>query len=973
MRPYRHLFKLAGLFLFVCTPDAYAIDPSRTLAQYSRTVWTEAQGLHQDTIRDIAQTRDGYLWLATDEGLVRFDGYDFVTYSESNSELPDNLVTTLTASSDGSLWLGTPFGLVHYRDGQFRTYTVKDGLPENYIFRLTEDREGTLWIVAGTFLGRFQAGKFTNFMAGADIPNVHQDHRQDLWVSGFGGVAKWTGARFELVVDSAALNGDPVGAILVDRHDDLWIGTTNGLVKRSPSGKIRRYTGKVLVRALREDGDGNIWVVSDAGLGRIEEDRFVTSKAAGAKQEALNPLCIFEDREGNLWVGSTRGLNRFRDNSFITYGTDEGLPSDEVNTVFQDHAGRIWVGFRDKGLMLFSPEGHRSFTENEGLPENYVVSIREGRTGELLVATRRGLARLRDMKLYTYPRLPGKSVYDALEDSAGRLWVAIDGGLIRLQGNEVREVIAGGVSQNYVRILSRGPDGALWVGSSTRGLWRIQGEDQQLFTVADGLPSDKIRSLSHDADGTLWIGTFGGGLGAFRDGRFLRFTAKDGLLSDNIAKITDDGESLWLSTTLGICRIKKQQLHEFAENKRKVLEPVNYDGNDGLRSANIAPSYRAGGGGTGGTRTSDGRLWFTTSRGLAVFSPTVHNQNMQPPAVHIEDVAADGQPVDFRRSEGLSLKTGRIEIGYTGIHLTAPERVRYSYKLDGLDHEWVDAGTRRTSSYSNLGYGAYRFRVKAELPNGLAAEQLYAFELLPKIYETAWFQILALALLIAGVWAGYQFHLRQIRYRFQLVVEERARLAREIHDTLAQDVFGISTQLEALALQMPKEEGAPERNCLDVARRMARHCLTEARWAVMDLRSASLEGRDLPTALESDVRLWTAGSGMDVDMEVDRPLRALSREMEQHLLRIAQEAVNNALKHAGTSKIWVKLHVEARKLYLRIADNGRGFQPQNELSGFDGHFGLVGMRERAKRLGGEFHLMSQPGAGTCIEVVVPLP
>jgi signal transduction histidine kinase len=292
--------------------------------------------------------------------------------------------------------------------------------------------------------------------------------------------------------------------------------------------------------------------------------------------------------------------------------------------------------------------------------------------------------------------------------------------------------------------------------------------------------------------------------------------------------------------------------------------------------------------------------------------------------------------------------------------------------LNGLETKWVPAGARREINYNTPKHGNYRFIVRAELPDGQSTETSYAFDVLPHYYETSWFLALEVAALLAVAWGVYQLRLRQIRSRFSLVLEERGRLAREIHDTLAQGFVGISSQLDAVAMCMP-DEPSPARKYLDMARRMARHSLTEARRSVMDLRASVLEGQDLAAALESGTRMWTAGTGVDVKVDVSGPETVLPQEMEQHLLRIAQEAVTNAVKHAGAKSIAIKLHTEARKIYLRIHDNGRGFETPDVFSTHGGHFGLIGMRERAERLGGELRLASNPGEGTEVEVTVPLP
>jgi signal transduction histidine kinase/ligand-binding sensor domain-containing protein len=977
---HRRTVWITALLFLVIPRSASALDPRKSLTQYSRLVWTQQDGLPQDTIRALAQTTDGYLWVGTDEGLARFDGYEFVVFDKTKGDLPGNSITALASAADGALWIGTSNGLAEYRGKQFHTYTTKQGLPDNAISGLYEDHGGTLWVVAGVYLSRFQDGKFTNYAPNADLPvtsvrQIREDLHHDLWVAGFSRVVKMAGSQFVTVIEPKELNANIVSSMVAGRDGSFWIGGSEGVIKRSATGAIRSYGVRdglpdKLVRALWEDRDGNIWAGTNLGLSRLDGDRFVTPH----EEDSRNIVrCLFEDREGNLWVGSNSGLTRYRDDILTVYGKSEGLPSDEPNAVFQDHKGRIWVGFHDRGLMLFSSSGYRLFTTREGLPNNEVFSIRETRDGDLLIGARGGLVRMHADRFTTYiPEDPlGRiSVFDAMEDSTGRIWLATPGGLGELVGNRIRTVVPGQPLLIFSTVtLCQGLDGAVWAGTYGKGLYRIRGNETKLFTTADGLSSDEIRSLYQDPDGTLWIGTFGGGLNALRDGKFQQFTAKDGLLSDNVTAVTDDGDTLWLSTTRGICRISKRQLREFSGHQRTRLEPVNYGVEDGLRSASCSPSFPVG---SGGHRTSDGKIWFTTSLGLAVFDPGARSQPVLPPAAQVVEIQVDGRPVDLAHFTKLGPKSERIQIRYAGIHLSAPERVRYSVKLDGLDTEWRQAGTRRVKDYNTLRHGHYTFTVKAEVPGAPSSQQSYAFEVMPRFYETTWFLLLGAIMLAAMAWAAYQLRLRQIRSRFALVLEERARLAREIHDTLAQGFVGISSQLDAVAMCMP-EESTKARTFLDMARRMARHSLTEARRSVMDLRSSALDGQNLAEALESGTRVWTAGSGVAVDVNITGSPGVLPDEMEQHLLRIAQEAVTNVLKHAGASKIWIKLHMEARKLYLRIKDNGHGFEQDGVFSSRGGHFGLIGMRERAERLGGELHLESHRGEGTEVEVKVPLP
>ena len=969
--------------ILACAP-AWALDPHKSLTQYSRTVWTQQQGLPQDTIRAIAQTSDDYLWLGTDEGLARFDGYDFQVFDKSKGELPANSITALAAASEGGLWIGTTNGLTLYRDKQFRTFTTQQGLPDNSISALYEDHPGALWVVAGAYLVRYQSGKFTTYAPGPDLPasvtvrSIREDRQHNLWVGGLGSLYRMQGNRFVPVVENGnkVLAGASITTLLADRDGNVWGAGTKGLLKVSPDRKVRTYDTAdglpdSLVRALIQDRDGAIWAGTNGGLARLEGDHFVAVRGENS-QEAVR--CLFEDREGNLWVGSNSGLIRLRDDLLTVYGKSEGLPGDEPNSEFQDHTGRVWVGFHDSGLLLFAgPGAPHLYTAREGLPASEIFSLREARNGDLLICARAGLIRMHGdgFQKFVPPDPLGRvAVFDALEDASGRIWLATGGGLMMLQNGQSRFIITSPPPlNNSIATLCQGRDGSIWAGTFGKGLWRIRGDESQQFTTVNGLSSDQIRALYEDSSGTLWIGTFDGGLNALKDGHFQHFTARDGLLSDNVADVEDDGASLWLSTSRGICRIAKQQLKDFAEHRRRALEPVNYGVEDGLRSAQCAPSFPIG---EGGHRTSDGRLWFTTSRGLAVYDPAVPLRRMRAPIVRVADLTADGRRVDLSRPARLRPEIEGIQFRYTGLLLSGPERVRYAYRLEGLDTEWVDAGTRRVQNYNSLHYGHYRFTVRAGLPGGPVSEASYAFEVLPHFYETAWFRLLCAAGLLFAGWAIYQFRLRQIRYRFSLVLEERARLAREIHDTLAQGFVGISSQLDAVAMCMP-EEASPARKSLDLARRMARHSLTEARRSVMDLRASALEGQDLAAALQSGTRLWTAGSPVSVNVDVSGAEKSLPQEMEQHLLRIAQEAVTNVLKHAGASQIWIKLHMEARKLNLRIIDNGHGFDQQDVFASRAGHFGVLGMRERAERLGGELHLASHPGEGTEVEVKVPLP
>jgi signal transduction histidine kinase/ligand-binding sensor domain-containing protein len=970
----------AGLLLG--SPALLGLNPHKALTQYSRAEWTQADGLPQDTIRAITQTSDGYLWLGTDEGLTRFDGYDFVTFTKDSGSLPANSITALAAGVDGTLWIGTPNGLTAYRNRRFTTYTTKDGLPDNTVTSLIEDHTGALWITAGVALARFEDGKFTTYPAERLLPLqavrlVYEDRQHILWVAGPGGLVKLADGKFVPVLGPQELNGDFPTAVLKDRDNGLWIGGSKGLILRKPDGTLRKYGSKDglpddLVRALWQDRGGSLWVGTDGGLGRLEDNRFV----AWARNDTHHGdwvRSLFEDREGNLWVGMNSGLSRFHDDLFTVYGRTEGWPSDEPNAVHQDRNGGIWIGFHDGALAVLRGGKLRVYKSPDG---EEIYAIRDAPNGDLLLSNRQGLGWMHEGRVGNFvlpDSLDRRNVFDTLVDHMGRVWVATPNGVHQKIGDHFRQVVASGPLINgLVVALAEASDGSIWAGTFGEGVWQIQGGKTSRLTTADGMGNDQIRSLYRDPDGSMWIGTFGGGLNSYRDGFFARYTAKDGLLSDNISHIEDDGNGwLWLSTTRGISRISKRQLHDFTEGKIKVLTPINYGVEDGLRSAQCAPGYPTV---AGGSRTSDGRLWFPTSRGLAVIDP--NERVTEPPApapmVQLVEVSADGRDIDFGRAAQMKPGSGHIQFRYTGIHLSAPERVRYEYKLEGLDGDWLPASTRRVADYNSLRYGPYRFQVRASLPGQPYSEASFHFEVLPHFYQTHWFRWLSLATFLAAIYGLYQLRLQQIRSRFSLVLDERARMAREIHDTLAQGFVGISSQLDAVATKMNGNDGVAHQH-LALAQKMARHSLTEARRSVMDLRASALEAGTLPSALASAARQWTAGSPLSVEVDVSGMLRKLPEDVEQNVLRIAQEAVNNVVKHASAKRVRIQLRTEERRLSLSVSDDGWGFEPSGAFSTAGGRFGLLGMRERAERLGGQLDLSSEPGRGTQVEVSVPLP
>ena len=517
MRPW--IFAL--LSLEAIATSLYALNPAKALTQYSVTVWSQQQGLPQDTIRAITQTTDGFLWLGTDEGLARFDGYEFVAFGKDQGGLPSNSVNVLAAGPDGSLWIGTSSGLTRYAHGRFQTFTQKDGLPGNPVTALLVDHAGVLWIVAAGNLSRFDGSRFTNFLSGRDIPlrvvrGVSED-RQTLYVAGTSSVVRMENGRFRSIFAPSVLGNDFPGTVLKDHQGSLWILGYRGLVRQSPDGRISRYgarqglTDPFELRAITEDRDGNLWVATNSGLARLEGSRFRTL-AEGPVQDGVR--CLFEDRAGNLWVGSNRGLLRFRDDAFTVFGKDEGLPSDEPNVIHEDRGGRVWVGFLDAGLRTLAP-GDLFHALPVGPDKGRVYSIRETPYGRLAgFHSRRADDRRSRSRTHVHPSRSAGT--EACIRCDGRFFradlVGASQWLGQLSRNEFHIVIPAAnpsMLEGAFVTLAEGMDHSLWAGTIQGGLWHITPAGNRLYTIADGLGSNQIRSLvpgqgRYAVDRNLW-------------------------------------------------------------------------------------------------------------------------------------------------------------------------------------------------------------------------------------------------------------------------------------------------------------------------------------------------------------------------------------------------------------------------------------------------------------------------------------
>jgi ligand-binding sensor domain-containing protein/signal transduction histidine kinase len=976
MHRLKHLGVAAALLLLAGT-RAPALDPNRTLKEFGHQTWVTENGLPQNTVQSIIQTRDGYLWVGTQEGLARFDGLNFTVFDKENTPaFKSNDIRFLHEDRQGRLWISTSYGLVCLNNGQFISFTETEGLPDNSVGPVVEDTGGKIWIGTAGGLAGFENGNFKNFtteqgLARNVIQTLHVRSDGTILVGTSAGLQYFNGAQFNPQNKPLDLTTSAITSMAGTKGGDLWLGTLDGLLHVDGAGHQTTVTlPNSRVSALHLDRDGALWIGTAGGVARLQHGRLETFTTADGLSSNL-VLSFFEDREGSMWIGTEAGgLNLLKSKKFNTFTTRDGLPADLVKAIYQDPRGGIWIGSNGGGLTLFKDGKFTTWTTRDGLSSDVVLSLAGDKEGVIWIGTPDGLNRFQNGKFQTFTFADGLSndlVRSVLVDRNGVLWVGTRDGLNSFRDNEFTiYTTQDGLANNFIGTLYEDSRGNLWVGT-LGGLSKIKDGKFQTFTTKDGLSSNTVISLYEDASGDLWIGTNGGGLDRLRGDKFVSFTSRNALAADVIYRVLEDKQqNLWCSSNKGIFRVSKSALDKVATGVSATVSPVFYGPADGTLTRECS-----GGGHPAGWKTSDGRMWFAMIKGIAVIDPENIPLNTTPPPIAIEQIFIDNQATPLNQKLTISPDASRLDFYYTALSFIAPENVRFKYKLEGFDDNWIDGGARRVASYTNLRPGNYTFRVIAANNDGVWNESGAAVEfyLKPHFYQTYWFYLLCVVLLGLAAWQLYRMRVRRMASQFQAVLAERNRIAREIHDNLAQDILGISVQLELVARLMPAATEAAKGH-LDRARILVRNSMTEARRYVWDLRSQELHKKDLAAALRDTTKRLTAEKNVETVVEVAGPLRPLPPEVETNLLRIGQEAINNAVKHAHANRIDVALNFDTRSVRLSVRDDGRGFDPGEQIA--DGHFGLIGMRERAEQVGGVLSVQSAKDRGTEIAVDVPL-
>ncbi len=962
-----------GLLVLGTAAIAMALDPNRGLREFGRQVWLSENGLPQNTVQAIAQTQDGYIWIGTQEGLARFDGVKFDIFDKQNTpELKSNDIRSLVAARDGALWIGTSFGLVRRQNAQFISFTTNEGLPDNNIEIITEDHRGQIWIGTATGLLDYRDGKFQTVAMRAGIQAVLALDDGSLMLATASGVETIRNGAIGPANAPDVLKAGNVTALAEDQTGGLWYGTTEGVWEFRNDKTVHAINGlpNGRVSFVRTDREGATWIGTSSGLARLRNGLIeMLTTADGLSSNLVR--AIFEDREGSVWVGTEGGgLILLKSRKFTTLTTKDGLSSNFVKAIFQDHEGGVWIGTNGGGLTLLKNGQISKFTTRDGLVSDVVLSLAGDGAGNLWIGTPDGLNLFKAGKFKTYTFADGLSndlVRSVYVDRSGDLWVGTRAGLNLFRDNKFMSyTTSDGLANDFIGALFEDSKGNLWIGTFG-GLTRFADGKFTTFTTSDGLSSNTITCLSEGADGDLWIGTSGGGLNVLRNGKFVSVTSRDGLPDDVIYRILEDGERrLWFSSNKGVFRIGISELNDVLAKRVPSLNPALYGTADGMLTRECS-----GGGHPAAWKMKDGKLWFATIKGVATVDPEHLSINSLPPPLVIEQVRVDDQPVPAQANTKIVAGSERFDFYYTAPSFIAPENVHFRYKLEGFDRDWIDGGNRRVAYYTNLRPGNYRFRVMAANNDGVWNEQgaVFDFYLKPHFYQTYWFFVVIVLVLGAIVWQLYRLRVNRISSQFAAVLAERNRIAREIHDNLAQDILGISVQLELVARLMPAPAEVAKSH-LDRARILVRHSMAEARRYVWRLRSHDLENKDLPTALNETARRLTRDGEVQATVQVTGTFRMLPFTIENNLLRIAQEAINNSVRHAGARHIMIDLHFDPDALQLRVQDDGCGFDPQAKNG--DGHFGLIGIRERAQEIGAELRINSQIAAGTEVIVNVPL-
>jgi signal transduction histidine kinase/ligand-binding sensor domain-containing protein len=970
---------LAGIAGICLGNAAWALDSARAVSQYVHEKWGANRGFLGGAVYAICQSEDGYLWIGTERGLVRFDGFAFTLIQRPLPDSPPiGAVRGLVSDVEGNLWvrLDGPH-LLRYREGKFEDAAVRHGLEEAAFTAMALDGEGhlLLWGLKNRAL-RYRDGKFQRVGTSKDMDgiaiSIAQTRDRKVWM-GTRDIGLFRIDQGSLFNVSNQLADTSVNTLLPANNGGLWIGTDTGIEFWDGNGLAKKglpsFLKQLQILALAKDPEGNVWVGTNHGLFRITPDGALSPDPDSHGEVTT----IYEDRDGDIWFGGLGGIEKLRDGMFTTFSTAQDLPSENNGPVYVDVEGRTWFGPLSGGLYWLK-DGHVGRITIAGLESDVVYSI-SGGDGEVWIGRQRGgltvVTKSGDsFAARTYTQVDGlaqNSVYSVHRNRDGTVWAGtVSAGVSRLKGGKFTNYsMVNGLASNSVNSIVEGYDGTMWLATPSC-LSSFAGGRWINRSTSDGLPSSDVRSIFEDSRQVLWIAT-SGGLAFLRSGRIGGPHKLPESLREEIFGIAEDKRGfLWLATSDHVLQVDRDRLLTGALDESDVQSYGTADGLQGVEGVRRDRSVVA---------DALGRVWISLNRGLAVADPELILRDSVPVTVRIESVSAGGAQANLKDSLKFAAGSQNINFNYAPTSLSMPELVRFRYKLDGYDQGWSDIVASRQVIYSQLGPGPYRFRIVASsrevLWNG--PETTLPFVIEPAFWQTRWFRALCAAvcaLVIVALYRLRMYHLtRQLNVRFQERLAERTRIAQELHDTLLQGFVSASMQLDVAEDQLPDD--SPTKPALRRVLQLMGRVTEEGRNALRGLRTADNDSRDLELAfsrVRQELAIDEKIGYRVIAHSVTRPLRPAIRD---EVYRIGREALVNAFLHAQANTIEVEVEYASRYLRIMVRDDGCGIDPQILDAGRQGHWGLPGMRERSEGIGASLRLRSRIGAGTEVELTVP--
>lgn len=962
--------------LLACALAAYALEPSRNLWHYGYAQWNDRDGLPQNTVQAIAQTSDGYLWLGTEAGLVRFNGRSFRTFDTSNEPaMRSNSVTALAASPDGGLWIGTRSGLMRLENGTFRRWGTDEGLRNESVRALALGQDGVIWVGTNAGALRFDGVKFDAFTRDQGLPAngirslaVAGDI---VWAGTGGGLGRISKEKAEAV---KGIPSDTIRALLAGRMGQVWIGTEASGLFLWEQGRARKFElssslRSQSIRALLEDRDGNLWIGTvGGGLHRFSRGRIESmTQAQGLASDHIRSL--FQDREGSIWAGTEAGgLAQFKEGRAVTWSAIDGLRSEFVRAVRGDQLGRLWIGTEGGGLHVLTDRTLMPFPEPV-LTKSFVTAILPAHDGSLWIGTEgQGAFRFGPRGKETFSTAFGlseNSVWALAEDAAGNVWLGSSNGLVRVRGGGQKVFrTTEGLRGNAIRALHAAGDGSLWVANRSAGVQRMRGESFEEIEFPESARGAAITSFLEEPDGSMWMSSSRGVM-RWDGSRMFYAGSAQGLFSENLFQVLERDGELWFSSMRGVFRVDRAELLRLFGGGVAKVSSAAVTTADGMRSSECSGDAQPA-----GWRAPNGSLWFATIRGLTQIPAGPGPAPRQPPNAVIERVEINGSEIDSRNGAAGSPAGHRLlAVHFAALTYLSPMMTRYRYRLRGRDSDWTDSAGGTEATYHNLPPGNYEFEVQAAHPHGDwgPPSSTPRISVAPFFHESGWFYLVAAGSVAMLAYWIHRQRTRVLEHEFAAVLGERSRIAREIHDTLLQGFAGAALQLGAISKRVSRDPERARRE-LDGVLDQIDECLAEARQEIGELRGEPGTTVPLAERLTRAAASACASSGVTAEVTTSGDARRLSPEIEKNLLRIARESVANAVRHAQARHIALELGYGDGHVRFLVRDDGCGMEGGDPSRA---HFGITGMRERTELLGGTFALRSAAQQGTEIEVILP--